>query len=46
MGGGARSAAGLSYVGMVVMCRGLGGQWLARAHEQRGLSSLKNNDER
>ena len=41
-------AAGLSFVGTVVACRGLCGlcgQWLARADGGKGLSSLKNNDE-
>ena len=38
-------AAGLLSVGTVVMCCGLCDQWLARADEEKGLSSLKSNDE-
>ena len=42
-------AAGLSFVGMVVMCHGLCGlcgQWLVRADGENGVIQLKNNDER
>ena len=44
--GGSFVAAGVSFVGTVVTCRGLCGQWLARADGEKWLSSLKNNGKR